>query len=167
MPESNRPLIERIARVLAGAALSSNAEGSDPSAGEKVDKVWREHVNQALAVLHTAREPDEAMAAAGDTDVCVSKDPVTAIFEKYFYDEVSPRVHPAEHRDAWYQREIERGHVDGVLFYVPLEDDVQGWDYPEQLAYLASRSIPSVLVRENVRENGSPLADFVGSLHRE
>jgi hypothetical protein len=69
MPESNRPLVERIARVLAGAALSSNAEGSDPSAGEKVDKAWPEHVNQALAVLHTAREPDEAMAAAGDADV--------------------------------------------------------------------------------------------------
>lgn len=69
MPESNRSLVERIARVLAGAAFSSNAEGSDPSAGEKVDKAWREHVNQALAVLHTAREPDEAMAAAGDADV--------------------------------------------------------------------------------------------------
>ncbi|MES2137450.1 MAG: hypothetical protein V4502_10385 [Pseudomonadota bacterium] len=67
MPESNRPLVERIARVLAGAALSSNAEGSDPSAGDKIDRVWREHVNQALAVLHTAREPDEAMAAVGDT----------------------------------------------------------------------------------------------------
>jgi len=69
MPESNRPLIERIARVLAGAAHSSNAEGSDPSAGGKVDTVWREHVNQALAVLHTAREPDEAMAAAGNAEV--------------------------------------------------------------------------------------------------
>lgn len=69
MPESNRPLIERVARVLAGAAHSSNAEGSDPSAGEKVDMVWREHVNQALAVLHTMREPDEGMAAAGDVDV--------------------------------------------------------------------------------------------------
>jgi hypothetical protein len=66
MPESNCPLVERIARVLAGAALSRNAEGSDPSAGEKVDLAWRQHVNQALAVLHTAREPDEAMAAAGD-----------------------------------------------------------------------------------------------------
>lgn len=66
MPESNRPLVERIARVLAGAAHSSNAEGADPSAGDKVDRVWREHVNQALAVLHTMREPDEAMAAAGD-----------------------------------------------------------------------------------------------------
>jgi hypothetical protein len=69
MPESNCPLVERIARVLAGAAHSSNAEGSDPSAGEKVAKVWREHVNQALAVLHTMREPDEAMAAVGDANM--------------------------------------------------------------------------------------------------
>ena len=68
MPESNRPLVERIARVLAGAAFSSNAEGSDPSAGEKVDLAWREHLNQAQAVLHTMREPDEQMAAAGDSD---------------------------------------------------------------------------------------------------
>lgn len=66
MPVSEQPLVERVARVLAGAAHSSNAEGSDPSAGEKVDLVWREHLNQALAVLHTMREPDAAMASAGD-----------------------------------------------------------------------------------------------------
>ena len=66
MPVSEQSLVERVARVLAGAAHSSNAEGSDPSAGEKVDAVWREHVNQALAVLHTMREPDEDMASAGD-----------------------------------------------------------------------------------------------------
>jgi hypothetical protein len=69
MPVSEKPAVERVARVLAGAALSSNAEGSDPSAGEKIDLAWREHVNQALAVLHTLREPDEQMAAAGDADV--------------------------------------------------------------------------------------------------
>jgi len=69
MPESSRPLVERIARVLAGAAHSSNAEGSDPSAADKIDLVWREHVNQALAVLHTMREPDEHMTAAGDPEV--------------------------------------------------------------------------------------------------
>ena len=68
MPESNRPLVERIARVLAGEALSSNANGSDPSAADKVDKAWREHVDEAEAVLHTMREPDEAMAAAGDVE---------------------------------------------------------------------------------------------------
>jgi len=68
MPVSEKPLIERVARVLAGAAHSSNAEGSDPSAGEKIDLVWKEHVNQALAVLHTMREPDEKMAAVGDAE---------------------------------------------------------------------------------------------------
>ena len=68
MPVSEQPLAERIARVLAGAAHSSNAEGSDPSAAEKVDLVWREHLNQALAVLHTMREPDERKAQAGDAE---------------------------------------------------------------------------------------------------
>ena len=69
MPVSEQPLVERVARVLAGAAHSSNAEGSDPSAGDKIDRVWREHLNEALAVLHTMREADEAMAGAGDADV--------------------------------------------------------------------------------------------------
>ncbi len=69
MPVSDQPLVERIARVLAAASFSSNAEGSDPSAAEKVDRAWREHVNQALAVLHTAREPDSEMANAGDAEV--------------------------------------------------------------------------------------------------
>ncbi len=68
MPVSKQPLVERIARVLAGAALSSNAEGSDPSAGGKVDLAWPEHINQAIAVLHTAREPDSRMVEAGDAE---------------------------------------------------------------------------------------------------
>ena len=68
MPVSEQPLVERIARVLAGAAHSSNAEGSDPSAADKIDLVWREHINQALAVLHTMREPDQKMASAGDSE---------------------------------------------------------------------------------------------------
>ncbi len=68
MPVSEQPLAERVARVLAGAAHSSNAEGSDPSAGEKIDLVWKEHLNQALAVLHTMREPDERMASVGDAE---------------------------------------------------------------------------------------------------
>ena len=69
MPISEMPAAERIARVLAGAALSSNAEGSDPSAGAKIDLAWEEHLNQALAVLHTLREPDQTMAASGDPEV--------------------------------------------------------------------------------------------------
>ena len=68
MPVSERPLAERIARVLAGEAHSSNAEGSDPSAAGKVDLVWPEHMDEALAVLHTMREPDRRMASVGDAE---------------------------------------------------------------------------------------------------
>jgi predicted metal-dependent peptidase len=69
MPESNRPVLERVARVLAGAKLSANAEGDNGHAAAEVDRTWREHLNQAQAVLHTMREPDETMAAAGDVSV--------------------------------------------------------------------------------------------------
>lgn len=69
MPVSNTPAIERIARVLAGQRLSANAEGDDPSAGPEVDATWRRHVDDAVAVLKTLREPDPAMAAAGDPQI--------------------------------------------------------------------------------------------------
>ena len=69
MPESNCPLLERVARVLAGAQLSANADGNDDHASAQVDRTWRDHLNQAQAVLHTMREPDEAMTAAGDADM--------------------------------------------------------------------------------------------------
>ena len=69
MPVSNTPAVERIARVLAGARLSANMEGNDSSAGPEVDAAWRDHVEEAVAVLKTLREPDGQMAAAGDPQV--------------------------------------------------------------------------------------------------
>jgi hypothetical protein len=69
MPISNTPIAERIARVIAGRILSINAEGGDPSAGDRVDEVWRNHREDALSILRTLREPDHIMAAAGDPDL--------------------------------------------------------------------------------------------------
>lgn len=69
MPVSNLTLVERIARVLAGRALSINAQGDDPSAGPNVDEEWQNYVDDALAILRTLREPDKVMAAAGDVEV--------------------------------------------------------------------------------------------------
>jgi hypothetical protein len=67
MPEGGHTsLVERIARVLCGAELSRNAEGSEASAGEHVNQRWPEHRNQALAVLRSIRETDQAGATAGD-----------------------------------------------------------------------------------------------------
>lgn len=60
--------IERIARVLAGRQLSANAEGADCSAAEAVDRSWPGFRDDAVAILKTLREPDAAMAQAGDAD---------------------------------------------------------------------------------------------------
>lgn len=61
--------IERIARVLAGRQFSANADGAEMSAGDAVSAAWQEHVDDALAILKTLREPDAVMAAAGDARV--------------------------------------------------------------------------------------------------
>lgn len=61
--------IERVARVLAGHALSQNREGDMSSAGEAVDALWGEYSDAALAVLRTLREPSAAMIAVGDADI--------------------------------------------------------------------------------------------------
>jgi len=69
MPVSNMSLIERIARVIAGRVVSANAGGDDPSAGDRVDSIWRDYRQDALSVIRTLREPDPAMAEAGDVAV--------------------------------------------------------------------------------------------------
>lgn len=61
--------LERVARTLAGHALSRNAEGNMSSAGEAVDALWGEYSDAALAVLRTLREPSAAMLAVGDPEV--------------------------------------------------------------------------------------------------
>jgi len=69
MPVSNTSLIERIARVIAGRVVSINADGDDPSAGVRVDEIWRDYREDAVSILRTLREPDPAMAQAGDLAV--------------------------------------------------------------------------------------------------
>lgn len=58
--------VERIARVLAGRQLSANADGADCSAAQAVDAAWPSFRDDAVAILKTLREPDAAMARAGD-----------------------------------------------------------------------------------------------------
>ena len=69
MPVSSTSLIERIARVIAARVVSINAGGDDPSAGDRVDAIWRDYRGDALSIIRTLREPDPAMAGAGDVAV--------------------------------------------------------------------------------------------------
>ena len=68
MPVSMMSVVERIARVIAGRMVSANAEGDESSAGDLVDSAWPDYRADALSVLRTLREPDQAMAGAGDVE---------------------------------------------------------------------------------------------------
>ena len=69
MNVSSTPVVERIARVLVARNASANASGDDLSAGPIVDELWADFRDDAIAVLRTLREPDAAMARAGDPAV--------------------------------------------------------------------------------------------------
>jgi len=102
--------------------------------------------------------------AAGDCDVRMDLEPAVAIFEKYYSDEMSPRIQPSSDRDAWFRREIEGGGVDGVLFYIPLQDDVVGWDYPRHVGWLEQLGMPSVVLRD--RSHSQDIEAFVRNIGR-
>ena len=69
MNVSNRNVVERIARVLAGQRYSANADGDQTSAAHEVESEWPHFVDDAVAVLKTMREPDEQMAEVGDVAI--------------------------------------------------------------------------------------------------
>ena len=93
-----------------------------------------------------------------------------AVFENCYLHAPSPRVSPFADADLWFSKAVKQG-IDGVVFYLPPEDDVYGWDYPRQRDFLAARRIPSLLIREDAArglsgETAASIRDFVKSIHR-
>lgn len=87
-------------------------------------------------------------------------DLVQAIFRTYYCEAPSPRKVSNE----WFL--TRSATVDGVVFYLPPEDDVLGWDYPGLRNTLDQRGIPNLLVREDASEELSAecqqrIEDFV------
>ncbi len=111
-----------------------------------------------------SRAAEAAIAPRGSASV------VKAVFEKYYLHAPSPRVSPAADADRWFQNAVRRG-VDGVVFYLPPDDDVYGWDYPRQRDFLRERSIPSFLIREDASRgfSGDTIArvqEFIRTIRR-
>jgi benzoyl-CoA reductase/2-hydroxyglutaryl-CoA dehydratase subunit BcrC/BadD/HgdB len=98
-------------------------------------------------------EDDWWGSRAAGQDIDATVDPMQAIFEKYYFDAPSPRVFPAEIADVWFHRTV--SNVDGVIFYLPHEDDVLGWDNPRLHDYLDERAVPCLMVREPCGEIGA------------
>lgn len=104
-------------------------------------------------------EDDWWGARAAGQDIDTAGDPVDAVFRKYYFDSPSPRVFPAATADAWFQARAST--VDGVIFYLPQEDDVLGWDYPRLRDSLTQRAIPHVMVRD---ASSDAIAGFIERL---
>ena len=121
---------------------------------------------EAEGAVVTAEDDWRASRAAG-TDIRTAGDPVRTIFEKYFVDAPSPRTFPPDAADRWFQAAVLRD-IDGVVFYLPPEDDVSGWEYPRQRRWLEQRGIPNLMIRDDARslsdEARTCITDFVAGL---
>jgi len=134
------------------------------------------------AQLHEALEAQGAVVVAEDdwwgsraVDANIppargSASMVKAVFENYYLHAPSPRVSPAAAADRWFQRAVRR-EIDGVVFYLPPEDDVYGWDFPRQRDFLRERGIPSLLIREDSRrglsgDTRARVQDFIKTIRR-
>ena len=104
-------------------------------------------------------EDDWWGSRAAGLDIDATIDPMRAIFDKYYFDAPSPRVFSGEIADAWFHRKATE--VDGVIVYLPEEDDVIGWDYPRLRDYLNERAIPHLMVR---KESSASIAAFIQRL---
>ncbi len=113
---------------------------------------------EAQGAIVVAEDDWWGSRAAGQ-DIDATADPMRAIFEKYYFDAPSPRVFPAEMADAWFQRTVSNVH--GVIFYLPHEDDVLGWDYPRLRDYLDERAIPHLMLRA---ASSDEIKAFIGRL---
>lgn len=109
--------------------------------------------------LHRAIESHGALVVAEDdwwgsrsvkSPIVAGGDLVRSIFEAYYRDSPSPRVYPRDIADEWFH--ANSAGVDGVVFYLPPEDDVLGWDYPGLKEALDGRGIPSILIREDASD---------------
>jgi len=106
-------------------------------------------------------EDDWWGSRAAGHDIDAAEDPVAAIFKKYYFDSPSPRVFPAATADAWFHSQASA--VDGVIFHLPPEDDVMGWDYPRLRDRLTARNIPHVMLRDTSSDR---IGAFIANLRR-
>jgi len=95
-------------------------------------------------------EDDWWGSRAAGRDIDPSVDPIRAIFEKYYFDAPSPRVFPSAIADDWFFRKAPE--VDGVIFYLPPDDDVIGWDYPRLRDFLDEHAIPHLMLRSEASD---------------
>lgn len=156
----------------AAKAISEQQPISGPRVMIKGSMLDHPHLHRAIeqhgAVV--AAEDDWWGSRAAGEDIGTQGDPIDAIYLKYYEDAPSPRVFPAALADEWFLATVPNVH--GVIFYLPPEDDVFGWDYPRHKRALDEQGIPHMVIREDASsDNLSPechdqIEDFAARLGR-
>jgi benzoyl-CoA reductase/2-hydroxyglutaryl-CoA dehydratase subunit BcrC/BadD/HgdB len=150
------------------------AEKRSPIAGKRlmIEGSYLNHrgLHQALekhGAVVVAEDDWWGARSAGKDIAGGSNNLLKAVFEKYYLDTPSPRLFPFEIADAWFHEAAADG-INGVVFYLPQEDCVAGWDYPRRRHYLDERGIPHLLIRENAtaisQESHERIETFVNSI---
>ncbi len=156
----------------AAKAISEKQSISGPRVMIKGSMLDHPHLHRAIerhGAVVAAEDDWWGSRAAGD-DISMQGDPIEAIFLKYYEDAPSPRVFPAALADEWFLATVPDVH--GVIFYLPPEDDVFGWDYPRQKRALDERGIPHMVIREDAsmgdlsRECHDQIEEFAARLGR-
>lgn len=91
-----------------------------------------------------ARQASPLIAEDGDL--------LAAIFEHYYAGVPCPRLFPQALANAWFQETLRAGGIEGVIFYLPIPDDIYGWDFPKQRADVEAAGLSWTLIRADVRD---------------
>ena len=154
-------------------AITSRASLEGPRlviAGAWLDDERLHALLESHGAVVVAEEGGWGTRGAVDVIAC-GADPVVAIFEKYYRDGPSVRQLPGAGR-AWLH-ELKSSAIDGVVFYLPPDDSVAGWDVPSDRQQLDARGVNSLVIRDEVNDPEMPrrwherIATFVDDLGRD
>ncbi len=122
--------------------------------GVSVDHSRLHSILESCGALVVSEDDWWGSRSAGH-DIATLTDAIVACFEKYYSDSPSPRTFPGFVADSWFE-DRSRDGIEGVVFYLPEDDYVSGWDYPRQKEFLDDIGIPSLVIRHTPRQIGVP-----------
>jgi benzoyl-CoA reductase/2-hydroxyglutaryl-CoA dehydratase subunit BcrC/BadD/HgdB len=92
--------------------------------------------------LHEMLENEGAIVVAEDDwlgsrsvtkSIPLKGDLLENLFEKYYAHTPSPRLYPSVLAHKWFKKKVKKG-IDKVVFYLPKDDDVLGWEMPKLIS---------------------------------
>lgn len=112
--------------------------------------LYHDHLHRAveMADMDIIAEDDGWGSRAGGPLIGHDGDPWAGLLDHYRIHDASPRQTYAR-REAWLTQAM-AGPVEGVLFYLPPDDQSFGWRYPTLAAAAHALDKPSLLIRDDV-----------------